>query len=808
MQHKSFGNMSCPIARSLERVGEWWSILILRDAFLGLTRFDQFQKSLDIAPNILARRLQALVEAGLLERRGYSARPPRDEYLLTARGRDFRPVLWAHARLGQQAFRPRRTGRRGRGQRDGRAGRARPDRSAQRTAACRAGVPVSARTRCRRAYPAPVRGCRFGRQERAMNTQVLDQSAPSVMRRDIVAPPRTGRIRLSRKQLGIVGGALLAGLGVAWYGTDWWTVGRFIDSTDDAYVGGDVTVIAPKVAGFIAEVAVTDNQEVHAGDLLVRLDDRDYRAALAKAVAGVAGQQATLANLDATRRLQEAVIAQAQAELAATAAEITARQIRRRSLSQPGARSVRLVAAFPAGGCRLPEGARRRSKIACGAGRRTASARCDRHAEAADAGCSGRRRGRPRSAQLNLGYTELRAPIDGTVGNRSARTGAYATVGAQLISLVPANGLWVDANFKENQLARMHAGLPRDDRGRRAARPGLPRPRRQPGARHRRAVQRAAAGERHRQLHQDRAARAGAHPARRRCARRSATCGRACRSRPRSTNARSDQAVSATTAAIASPGAPIPASCRCRRRSSPSPPCASASSSRCWTSRSSPPRCSDIGGGLSAGADETAWVQTSYLIAEIIVIPLSGWLSRVMSTRWLFCASAAGFTLTSLLCGWAWDIQSMIVFRALQGFLGGSMIPTVFTTAFVFFNGQQRVIAAATIGASPRWRRRSDRRSAAGSPTTIPGTGCSSSTWCRASSSPWWCRCWCTSTSPNLSLLHGADYLGMVADGGVPRLPGIHAGGRPALGLVRRRHDPRRRRGSPASPASPSSGAA
>ena len=107
----------------------------------------------------------------------------------------------------------------------------------------------------------------------------------------------------------------------------------------------------------------------------------------------------------------------------------------------------------------------------------------------------------------------------------------------------------------------------------------------------------------------------------------------------------------------------------------------------------------DIAGGLSAGSDEVAWVQTSYLIAEIIVIPLSGWLSRVMSTRWLFCVSAAGFTVTSLMCGWAWDIQSMIVFRALQGFLGGSMIPTVFTTAFVYFESHQRVIAAATIGA-------------------------------------------------------------------------------------------------------------
>ena len=107
----------------------------------------------------------------------------------------------------------------------------------------------------------------------------------------------------------------------------------------------------------------------------------------------------------------------------------------------------------------------------------------------------------------------------------------------------------------------------------------------------------------------------------------------------------------------------------------------------------------DIGGGLSAGADETAWIQTAYLIAEIVVIPLSGWLSRVMSTRWLFCFSAAGFTLASLLCGFAWDIKSMIVFRALQGFLGGSMIPMVFTTAFAFFPGKKMVIAAATVGA-------------------------------------------------------------------------------------------------------------
>ena len=106
MQRKSFEGMQCPIARSLEHVGEWWSILILRDAFQGLTRFDQFQKSLGIAPNMLTRRLTGLVGSGLLERRLYSQRPPRDEYLLTERGRDFQPVIWAILAWGNKHFAP------------------------------------------------------------------------------------------------------------------------------------------------------------------------------------------------------------------------------------------------------------------------------------------------------------------------------------------------------------------------------------------------------------------------------------------------------------------------------------------------------------------------------------------------------------------------------------------------------------------------------------------------------------------------------------------------------------------------------
>jgi DNA-binding HxlR family transcriptional regulator len=106
MERTDFGSMACPIARSLEHVGESWSILILRDCYYGFTRFDEFQKSLDIAPNMLTRRLNSLVEAGLLERRLYCERPPRHEYVLTESGRAFRPVMLAMLGWGNKYFAP------------------------------------------------------------------------------------------------------------------------------------------------------------------------------------------------------------------------------------------------------------------------------------------------------------------------------------------------------------------------------------------------------------------------------------------------------------------------------------------------------------------------------------------------------------------------------------------------------------------------------------------------------------------------------------------------------------------------------
>lgn len=106
MQRKSLAPMPCPVAQSLERVGEWWSILILRDASHGMTRFDEFQKSLGISPTSLSRRLTSLVEAGLLERRRYSDRPPRHEYVLTDAGRAFRPILITLYQWGAEHFPP------------------------------------------------------------------------------------------------------------------------------------------------------------------------------------------------------------------------------------------------------------------------------------------------------------------------------------------------------------------------------------------------------------------------------------------------------------------------------------------------------------------------------------------------------------------------------------------------------------------------------------------------------------------------------------------------------------------------------
>ena len=256
----------------------------------------------------------------------------------------------------------------------------------------------------------------------------------------------------------VKGGIAVAAILAVALGARWWTVGRFIESTDDAYVNGDITTIAPKVAGFIANIAVTDNQQVHAGDLLITLDSRDFKAQAARAAATAAAAQAEYENLVATRRKQEAVVRQESAATIAAVAQAErarANHARYRELATvqyaSRQRLEEAVADDRAAGAGVDRAAATRS-----AAQReldvidTAIARAEAQLAAATAD--------RQQADLNLSYTEIRAPVDGVVANRAAQLGGYVAVGGQLMSLVPAKGLWIEANFKETQVAAMQPG--------------------------------------------------------------------------------------------------------------------------------------------------------------------------------------------------------------------------------------------------------------------------------------------------------------------------------------------------------------
>src|SRR5271157_2575878 len=247
-------------------------------------------------------------------------------------------------------------------------------------------------------------------------------------------------------------------LGAAHCGYDWWSVGRLIESTDDAYAGGNVTPISPHVAGFVAQILVADNDNVRAGQPLIRLDDRDFRAAVDRATAIVAAREATLASLQARQSLQQTTIRQAKADLDGKTAQATfAREDSLRysqlALSSAGSRQNAERAS-------AQDEMAQSGVVSSAAGLDAAKQQltvldadiAQARAEVAQAEAD------LRTAELNLGYTEIRSPIDGYVGNRAAQIGAYVTGGAYLVTIIPAHDLWVDANFKEDQLARMAPG--------------------------------------------------------------------------------------------------------------------------------------------------------------------------------------------------------------------------------------------------------------------------------------------------------------------------------------------------------------
>jgi membrane fusion protein (multidrug efflux system) len=258
-----------------------------------------------------------------------------------------------------------------------------------------------------------------------------------------------------RKTLGAVLG--MAAVTVATAGWAWFrTSGEA--STDNAYIRGDVTSLAPKVGGYVTEVEVDDNQAIRTGDVLFRIDDRDYRARLANAEANVAASQARLVNVDAETQLQHALIRQAEAQRRAAVAELelaTRASDRRRQLIRSSAVSQAQVDESDTARSRAEAGLSAASATVEAQQQRIAVLTAQRGAAVAAVAQAEAARD---LARIDLDSTVVRAPIDGIVGNRQVRVGRLVTPGSALLDIVPVDDLWVVANFKETQIQHIRPG--------------------------------------------------------------------------------------------------------------------------------------------------------------------------------------------------------------------------------------------------------------------------------------------------------------------------------------------------------------
>jgi membrane fusion protein, multidrug efflux system len=273
---------------------------------------------------------------------------------------------------------------------------------------------------------------------------------------------KTG-LTASRRAIKRAALALALALGVAGavdLGYGYLTTGRYLVTTDDAYVKADSTIIAPKVSGYIFEVLVADNEKVKAGQPLARIDDRDFRAALKQAQADVAASEAAVKNLNAQIELQAPLVRQQAAEVDVAEANLNfAQQERTRydELMKTGSGTVQRAqqtdAALRAQSAQLRQGkegllAASKKIDVLTTQRDQAAAQLD-HARAVEA-----------QAALNLSYTQITAPVDGTVGARALRVGQFVQAGTQLMAVVPLDRVYVVANFKETQLTHVRSGEP------------------------------------------------------------------------------------------------------------------------------------------------------------------------------------------------------------------------------------------------------------------------------------------------------------------------------------------------------------
>jgi membrane fusion protein (multidrug efflux system) len=288
-----------------------------------------------------------------------------------------------------------------------------------------------------------------------VRTQDFPQTAEPVPSEPVKAS--RGRI-VKRAAIGL--GLLAATALASDFGYDYWTSGRFMVATDDAYVQADYTTVAPKVSGYIADVLVQDNEPVKAGQVLAHIDDRDFRAAQAQAKAGVEAAEAAIRNIDAETTLQQSVIEQARATIVASQASLKFTQadvVRYGELVKNGYASVQRAQQTET--ARSQSGAEvNRDQAALAAAQKKVAVLESQRAQAVAE--RDRAQAVAQQADLNLSYTTIAAPVDGTVGARSLRVGAFVNAGTQLMAVVPLNAAYIVANFKETQLTRMRDGQP------------------------------------------------------------------------------------------------------------------------------------------------------------------------------------------------------------------------------------------------------------------------------------------------------------------------------------------------------------
>jgi membrane fusion protein (multidrug efflux system) len=257
---------------------------------------------------------------------------------------------------------------------------------------------------------------------------------------------------------GVVG-VLALGAG-AYFGHSWWTTGRFMVATDDAYVGARSSTLSPKVSGYIADVAVDDNAHVKAGDVIARIDDGDYGLAVQTARDQIAVQQATIQRFAKQITAQEAAVDQAKAQLASAKAgatrtdlelkrqqDLATRQINSRAaLEQAQANYDQAVASVQAGEASIEAAV---ANVEVLKAQREEAARTLQQFLTSLA-----------KAERDLSFTLIRAPFDGVVGNRAVQVGDYVQPTQRLASLVPLDAVYIDANFKETQVSKLQAGQP------------------------------------------------------------------------------------------------------------------------------------------------------------------------------------------------------------------------------------------------------------------------------------------------------------------------------------------------------------